>query len=124
MSSSSEVVAATSAALLLADSEFVQSFSNPSFLQNLARSGQFSETSFVTRLKVLHERWSRADRVTALRFPVCIEMLRLAATSEQFRLSCADDAFIAALRASQFGHWVFGSPVGAEMGVMEASGGR
>ena len=120
MSSSSEAcdnIDTTVTALLIAESEFVQSFSNPSFLQNLARSGQFSHATFVTRLGILHERWSKADRVTALRYPVCIEMLRLAATSEQFRLSCADDSFVAALRASQFGHWVLGSPVGAEMVV-------
>ena len=105
----------TAAALLVAEAEMVQSFSNPAYLQRLARSGQFSDVDFVARLVVLHGRWSRADRATALRYPMSLEMLRLASSSAAFRVACAEDAFVAALRAAQFGHWVGGSEVGVPL---------
>jgi len=104
--------AVTASNLLLAESEFVQSFAQPAFLQHLARSGQFSDPNFVARLVALHQRWSQADRAAALRYPMCLEMLRLASSSSAFRDACADEAFSAALRAAQFGHWVEGSPIG------------
>lgn len=110
MASSPTALDAASA-LHLADSEFVQSFSSPHFLRSLSRAGSFADASFLSRLRGLHARWTSSPELLAtLRFPVALEFLRLASESAAFRAACAEDAFIASLNASLFGHWSAGSP--------------
>ncbi len=93
-------------ALALADAELLQAFASPAFLQRLARDGSLADAAAVARLRALHARWAADPALLcALRFPHALELLRLAATSAAFRAACAEDAFIAALHAAQFGHW-------------------
>ena len=102
----------TAHALALADAELVQSLASPLVLQQLARSGQLADAAFVARLRALHAQWSASpELLCALKYPSALEFLRLAAESAAFRAACAEDAFVAALHADQFGHWSAGSPV-------------
>jgi len=107
-------MSAADLAALTAEAEYVQSFANPGFVQALARRGELSDAA-APALRALLARWSAPERAAALRYPLALEMLRLAAESAPFRAAAAGDAFTAAVRAAQYGHWAEGSPVGAPL---------
>ncbi|KAL7675898.1 hypothetical protein ACOME3_002159 [Neoechinorhynchus agilis] len=67
-----------------AELDFVQCLANPRYLHFLARNGFFKSAAFMAYVEYL-KYWTTEPYLRFIKYPLCLDMLKLLTSSEQFK---------------------------------------